>query len=175
MFSSFPKVSSNHAVPLSPILRAGVPSRAQGQPMIAPETLLFASLMLPFVGSLVAACLPITARNTAAVLAGSLALAAAIITASLYASIAEGGIVRAQIHWLPSLGLSFVLRLDGLSWIFAILVLGIGVARRTLRALLYVARRIRFRASSLSSSPSWARCSAWCCRATSCSWSSSGS
>ena len=94
--------------------------------MIERETLLLASLLLPFAGSVVAACLPTRARNAAAVLAGLTALAGTILIASLYSLVWTDVVVRSEIRWLPSLGLNFVLRLDGLSWMFALLVLGIG-------------------------------------------------
>src|SRR3546814_13013393 len=37
-----------------------------------------------------------------------------------------GAIRRKEIDWLPSLGLNLIVRLDGLSWLFAFLILGIG-------------------------------------------------
>lgn len=83
-------------------------------------------LALPFVGSLAAAFLPSGARNAAGILAGTVALAGTLLAAFLYSSVSGGGVVRAEIEWLPSLGLNLLLRLDGLSWIFALLVLAIG-------------------------------------------------
>ena len=102
--------------------------------MIERETLLLASLLLPFAGSVVAACLPTTARNAAAALAGLTALAGTILIASLYSLVWTDVVVRSEIRWLPSLGLNFVLRLDGLSWMFALLVLGIGSSSRSMPA-----------------------------------------
>jgi multicomponent K+:H+ antiporter subunit A len=40
---------------------------------------------------------------------------------------ADGVVMRAQVEWLPSLGLDFTLRMDGLAWMFTVLVTGIGV------------------------------------------------
>ncbi len=83
-------------------------------------------LALPFLGSLLIAFLPTTARNAAGLLAGSVALAGTVLTALLYSTPSNGAVVRAEIEWLPSLGLNLLIRLDGLAWVFALLVLGVG-------------------------------------------------
>ncbi|PZQ84623.1 MAG: monovalent cation/H+ antiporter subunit A [Ancylobacter novellus] len=88
--------------------------------------LLLVALALPFAGSLLAGFLPTHARNTAAALAGSIAVAGVAITVWLYHGIASGMPVRLRIDWLPMLGLDFTLRMDGLSWLFALLIFGIG-------------------------------------------------
>src|SRR5690606_25024301 len=82
--------------------------------------------VLPFLGSLFAAFLPATARNAAALLSGTIALAGTALIAFLYPAVSGGAVVRSEIEWLPSLGLDLIVRLDGLSWIFAFLVLAIG-------------------------------------------------
>ena len=87
---------------------------------------LLAVLSLPFIGSIVAAALPQTARNWAAALAGSITVAGVILLASYYPALARGEIVRHEAAWLPSLGLQFTLRLDGFTWLFAVMVLAIG-------------------------------------------------
>ena len=83
-------------------------------------------LLLPFIGSCLAALLPHNARNTESLLAGLLALVGTIQVALLYPQIAHGGVIREEFMWLPSLGLNFVLRMDGFAWLFSMLVLGIG-------------------------------------------------
>ena len=83
-------------------------------------------LLLPFVGSCVAALLPHNARNAESLLAGLVALAGTIQVAVLYPQVAHGGVIREEFLWLPSLGLNLVLRLDGFAWLFCMLVLGIG-------------------------------------------------
>ncbi len=88
--------------------------------------LLVAVLVLPFAGSLVAAGLPRHARTTAAVLSWGVALANVAILVALWPAFQDGEVVRQDIAWLPSLGVSIVLRLDGLSWLFSALILGIG-------------------------------------------------
>ncbi|WP_018387080.1 monovalent cation/H+ antiporter subunit A [Ancylobacter sp. FA202] len=90
------------------------------------DTLLLVALLLPFLGSLAAGFLPTHARNAAAVLAGSVAVAGMAITIWLYAMVAEGTPVQFWLSWLPMLGLDFTLRLDGLAWLFAMMIFGIG-------------------------------------------------
>ena len=83
-------------------------------------------LLLPFVGSLAVALLTTNARNAAGLLAGVIALTGTVIVAGFYPALSTGVVLQSQIEWLPSLGLNLVLRLDGLSWVFALLVLAIG-------------------------------------------------
>ncbi|HET8984602.1 MAG TPA: monovalent cation/H+ antiporter subunit A, partial [Trueperaceae bacterium] len=65
-------------------------------------------------------------RNSAAALAGTVAVAGLAITIALYRAFQQGEVIRHEIEWLPGLGLDLVLRIDGLSWIYCILVMGIG-------------------------------------------------
>ena len=81
---------------------------------------------LPFLGSLLAALLPANARNTESTLAGAIALFCAVQAAMYFPEVAAGGVIRQEFVWLPSLGLNFVLRMDGFAWMFSMLVLGIG-------------------------------------------------
>ena len=83
-------------------------------------------LLLPFIGSCLAALLPHNARNTESILAGLVSLIGAVQVALWYPQIADGGVIRQEFFWLPSLGLNFVLRMDGFAWLFSMLVLGIG-------------------------------------------------
>jgi multicomponent K+:H+ antiporter subunit A len=87
---------------------------------------LLAIVALPFIGSLVAAFLRQDARNGAAILAGVVALCATALTASQYPVAHRGGVLRIGIEWLPSLDLDFTLRMDGFTWLFGMLVTGIG-------------------------------------------------
>ncbi|MDQ0303194.1 monovalent cation/H+ antiporter subunit A [Ancylobacter polymorphus] len=102
-------------------------------------TLLLVALLLPFIGSLAAGFLPTHARNTAAILAGSVAVAGIGISVWLYTSLADGAPVQFWLSWLPMLGLDFTLRLDGLAWLFALLIFGIG-ALVVLYARYYMSR-----------------------------------
>ena len=83
-------------------------------------------LLLPFIGSCLAALLPHNARNTESLLAGLVALVGNVQVALLYPQVAYGGVIREEFMWLPSLGLNIVLRMDGFAWLFSMLVLGIG-------------------------------------------------
>lgn len=87
---------------------------------------LLAVLLLPFVGSCIAAVLPVNARNAEAWLAGSIALFAFGLMATAYPGVDNGGVIRLRAEWIPDLGLEFVLRADGFAWTFAMLVTGIG-------------------------------------------------
>ncbi|MPZ45251.1 MAG: monovalent cation/H+ antiporter subunit A, partial [Betaproteobacteria bacterium] len=89
-------------------------------------TLLITLLALPFVGSVVAALLPVNARNAEAWLAGSIALAALFVVSACFQSISVGTVLQSRHAWLPQFGLDFRLRMDGFAWLFAFLVTGIG-------------------------------------------------
>lgn len=98
---------------------------------------LLVALALPFLGSLIAAFLPQRARNLASSGAGILALLAAILLATHFSALMDGQKLRYVSEWLPSLGLQFSLRLDGFTWMFSTMVLGIG-ALVTLYARYYM-------------------------------------
>jgi multicomponent K+:H+ antiporter subunit A len=83
-------------------------------------------LLLPFAGSLVTALLPTRARTTLASWAGLVSAVAAGWVVTLFSKVRDGGIVREEIPWLPSMGLNLVLRVDGFAWMFAVLVTFIG-------------------------------------------------
>jgi len=83
-------------------------------------------LLLPFIGSCLAGVLPHNARNSESLLAGIVALIGTVQVAMLYPQIADGGVIREEILWLPSMGLNIILRMDGFAWLFSLLVLGIG-------------------------------------------------
>ncbi|MEP6589076.1 MAG: monovalent cation/H+ antiporter subunit A, partial [Polaromonas sp.] len=83
-------------------------------------------ILFPFIGSLLAAILPANARNSESTLAGLIALFCTVQAALYFPQIADGGVLRQEIEWLPELGLNLVIRLDGFAWMFCMLVLGIG-------------------------------------------------
>ncbi len=89
--------------------------------------LLVAILIVPFLGSVVTSLLPAKARNTAAWLSGAVAACSLALTVYLHSLVEGGGTVKFTLPWMPEQGLSFILRLDGLAWLFSILVTGIGV------------------------------------------------
>jgi multicomponent K+:H+ antiporter subunit A len=84
---------------------------------------------LPWLGALGLALLPAAGRRSLALTAGLAGAAAALACAlavSLAPEVLAGGVPRQSIQWLPALGLDLGLRLDGLAWLFALLVTGIG-------------------------------------------------
>jgi multicomponent K+:H+ antiporter subunit A len=95
---------------------------------MADALLLFALVGLPFAGAVVAGLLPTGARNLAAGIAGAIALACLGLVWVAYPTVSGdgGGVLRAEVPWMPSLGLDIVLRMDGFAWLFAGLVTGIG-------------------------------------------------
>lgn len=90
-------------------------------------TLLLILLLLPFAGSVIAACMPANARNREAILASVIALSGVMVAACLYPQIGAGEIVHYRAVWMPAYGVDFTLRMDGLAWIFVMLVLVIGL------------------------------------------------
>ncbi len=87
---------------------------------------LFLLLLLPFGGSLAAALLPTNARTTAAVWAAVVALLCLVQLLVLFPDVRDGGTIRDEVVWLPSVGLNLAMRIDGFAWMFGVLVSGIG-------------------------------------------------
>ncbi len=83
-------------------------------------------VLLPFIASGLALFLPSNARNAAAALAGAVALITLVATVMLYPQVTEGAVIREHITWLPQLGFDLAWRMDGISWLFALLITGIG-------------------------------------------------
>jgi len=84
-------------------------------------------ITLPFVGALLAVFgLSPHARNAAAVLASCVALASIALIVGPSPEVMVGKVLREEVAWLPSLDVNLVFRMDGLAWIFALLVMGIG-------------------------------------------------
>lgn len=84
-------------------------------------------ILLPFVGSLIAACMPANARNRESWFAAAIALCGLIITIMQYPQISEGQVLKFQIEWLAAQNLYFTLRMDGLAWLFTLLIQGISL------------------------------------------------
>jgi multicomponent K+:H+ antiporter subunit A len=132
---------------------------------IDPAELLIVLIALPFGGSCLAALFPTNARNAEAYLAGGVALIALVLVVAIYSQVVNGAVVQYRAPWVPELGLEFNLRIDGFAWVLAALITGIGFLV-VLYARYYMSPPIPYRASSHFCSPSWARCSASCSRAT---------
>ena len=84
-------------------------------------------LLLPFAGALVAALLPTHARTTAATWAAVVS-AAGLGWVLWHTPVLQAGtVLREEYRWIPSAGINLVVRMDGLAWMFALLVTGIGL------------------------------------------------
>ncbi|MEN3277546.1 MAG: multicomponent antiporter subunit [Massilia sp.] len=97
-------------------------------------------VLLPFIGAVIAACLPNGTRNRPAAVAGAVTLAALALAIHAFARVGDGEILRERHEWLPELGLNLALRMDGLAWVFTVMVLGIGLLV-LLYARYYMSRR----------------------------------
>ncbi len=84
-------------------------------------------LLLPFAAALVAACMPGGSRDRPAAVAGVATLAALVLAIGQFGAIAAGGVPQMRFAWLPAFGVDILLRMDGLAWVFTVLVLGIGL------------------------------------------------
>ncbi|MBF6624627.1 MAG: monovalent cation/H+ antiporter subunit A [Pseudomonas stutzeri] len=84
-------------------------------------------IALPFLGI----CLPLLferlGRSACAFGAGLAPLAALVLLISKRAAVFDGEVEVQMLPWLPELGLNLSLRLDGLGFLFALLILGIGL------------------------------------------------
>jgi multicomponent K+:H+ antiporter subunit A len=87
---------------------------------------LLALALLPWIGAAVVACLPAASRRAAAWVAGTTALGASGLTLAQAGAVFGGQVLGWSVPWLPALGLDFGFRMDGLAWLFALLVGGIG-------------------------------------------------
>jgi multicomponent K+:H+ antiporter subunit A len=83
-------------------------------------------LALPFLAALAVAMSRGASRRTIAWMAGAAPVLGLALLALLTPAVFGGGIPQSSFPWIPQVGLMFTLRLDGLAWMFAGLVLGIG-------------------------------------------------
>ena len=84
-------------------------------------------VLLPLLGSLVPLLGARAGRTGSACLTAILPLCALVLTLFLSVSVFDGQIIRYSLPWVPQLGLELAFRLDGLSLLFALLILGIGL------------------------------------------------
>jgi len=83
-------------------------------------------LALPFLAAAAVAALRAWPRGRLAWVAAAAPLLGLLLLAWLAPAVFAGHVVRGEHAWLPQIGLDFALRLDGLAWMFATLVLAIG-------------------------------------------------
>ncbi|QEE12972.1 monovalent cation/H+ antiporter subunit A [Bartonella krasnovii] len=91
------------------------------------EAMLILLILLPFGGSAIIGFFRSTAKNNEAWFAGGIALFSLLFTIMLYPAIRGNHIIRLNIPWLPEWGGDLILRMDGLSWLFCLLITGIGL------------------------------------------------
>lgn len=89
------------------------------------DTVSFALLCLPFAGAALA--WRMRHRQAATWLAIGVAALALGLSLAVRPWLADGAVLRTVLPWLPSLGLDLVLRVDGLAWLFLLLICGIGL------------------------------------------------
>jgi multicomponent K+:H+ antiporter subunit A len=80
--------------------------------------------LAPWLGAALAACA--RGRRSAAWIAGITALAVCAGVLLAAPAVFGGEVLRVSLPWVPTLGLNLGLRLDGLAWLFALMVGGIG-------------------------------------------------
>ncbi|MGV8959965.1 MAG: monovalent cation/H+ antiporter subunit A [Stenotrophomonas sp.] len=83
-------------------------------------------LALPFLMATAVALSPRLSRSAVAWIAACAPLLGLGLLATMTPAVLAGEVVRSSHTWLPQIGLAFSLRLDGLAWMFAGLVLAIG-------------------------------------------------
>mgnify|MGYP001028632573 FL=1 len=82
---------------------------------------------LPFLTSLIAVAMPAGARNGEAWLGGTVAGICLLLTIFLFPAITDGGVVTYKLDWIASAGLTLNFRMDGLAWLFCVLITFIGL------------------------------------------------
>jgi multicomponent K+:H+ antiporter subunit A len=97
-------------------------------------------IALPFLGICLPLLLERAGRSACAFGAGIGPLAALVLLLSERSAVFAGKVQIVQVPWLPELGLNLSLRLDGLGFLFALLILGIGLLV-ILYARYYLAKR----------------------------------
>ncbi len=83
--------------------------------------------LLPFIGALVPGVMIRAGRNACATFTAIPTLLALVMLMTLAPQVMDGGVVRAELEWLPQLGLSASFFLDGLGLLFASMILGVGL------------------------------------------------
>jgi len=82
---------------------------------------------LPFLGTILPLLFERAGRSACAVAAGLAPLAALVLLLSQQSAVFAGELLTVKLDWLPQIGFNLSLRLDGLAFLFALLILGIGL------------------------------------------------
>src|SRR5512137_1751551 len=83
--------------------------------------------LLPFAGAALVLTSSNAQRMRAVSLAAAVTVAATALVLAAVPAVLVGEVLHWRIDWVPQLGLAFGLRMDGLAWLFALLVSGIGM------------------------------------------------
>ena len=84
-------------------------------------------IALPFLGIFLPLLAERLGRSACAAAAGVAPLMALVLLLSQQSAVFSGELLKVKLEWLPALGLNLSLRLDGLGFLFALLILGIGL------------------------------------------------
>ncbi|MCK0752223.1 monovalent cation/H+ antiporter subunit A [Chromohalobacter japonicus] len=84
-------------------------------------------VLLPLLGSLLPLLSSNQRRHQCALLTAAMPLIALLVTLRETPGVLAGEVPRLAFSWVPALGLDLALRLDGLSLLFVLLILGIGL------------------------------------------------
>jgi multicomponent K+:H+ antiporter subunit A len=82
---------------------------------------------MPFAACAFVLALPRQASNAAVWITAGVAAVLSIISAVLFPAVARDGVLITHIEWIPQLGLNITIRMDGLAWLFAVLITVIGL------------------------------------------------
>ena len=89
--------------------------------------MLYLLLALPFIVALLVALLRPASRRVTGWLAAAAPLSGLLLLLAMTPAVLDGRWPRALLEWAPQVGLNLSIRLDGLAWMFALMVLAIGV------------------------------------------------
>lgn len=84
-------------------------------------------IALPFLGIFLPLLAERLGRSACAAAAALAPLTALVLLLSQQSAVFAGELLKVKLGWLPALGLNLSLRLDGLGFLFALLILGIGL------------------------------------------------
>lgn len=84
------------------------------------------AIILPFLGSLLPPLLIRRGRTITAAATMAVPVACLALLAVHWPTVSQGQVPRWQLSWIPQLGLDLDVRLDGLAFLFAMLVFGVG-------------------------------------------------
>ncbi|MCC6209270.1 MAG: monovalent cation/H+ antiporter subunit A [Gammaproteobacteria bacterium] len=88
---------------------------------------LYLIILMPFIGAVLPSVCTRYGRNAAAWAAAGITGLSLAVAAISVPAVFTGEMIAVSLPWLPALGLTLSLRLDGLSLLFVLLILGIGL------------------------------------------------